>query len=255
MRAKSSFTWRDGVFLTFIGIVFMAGVVMPSLRRCREIDLQTVCGTRLKGLGTAMGVYAFSYSGAWPSIGSAESYDGPADPQASLEELVATGGICNLQHYWLIIHEGHCGVEQFSCPSDDEYQKGYRQDPQTGYGFWSWTNSSYAFQPGTRHERNKAYPSHDAMDPNVVLAGDKWTPGAGGKSLNHPRDGGNSLRMDYSVRFESWLRDAEGKYHGAFGWKGNDVYYLDIDPAGRPAERSRQGLPQHVNDSYLYWRE
>lgn len=254
--------YRGMTLVELILVVVVLGVLLTvalvrigGKKGSRRLARQAVCGTRLRGLGTAMGVYAMNYNNAWPSIGSAERYDADPEVYATMDELTEGNADCGLQHYWPLVKEGHCGAEQFSCPGDDSYRKPVYEDVERRIGFDSWSATSYALQPATRHESNRAYPGAEDMDGAVVLAGDKWAPGAQGKTLNHPEDGGNFLRFNYSVTFERFAKDQQGIDRPTFGWEDNDVFHLDVDPNGRPRPRSRQGLPQHVNDSFLYWRE
>ena len=84
---------------------------------------------------------------------------------------------------------------------------------------------------------------------NVIIAGDKLAQLNNFDTVNsdnHPKDGGNMLRLDSSV---FWNRDETN----LIGLLDNHVYSVDIDANGN--DKSPGGtMPLHAKDTYLYWK-
>lgn len=252
--------------LALVGQLAMVSILLPALFNAREMAKQTVCGTNLKGLGTSMAMYAADNMDEYPALvnedGSwAQRWDAPParGRQDEFDTWRADNAGCNLQHYWLLVHLGMCGEKMFSCPSDEDYVKP-EHSSGSALGFGSWRNSSFAFQPATRQDRNAAFPNRPGQDGAVIIAGDKLTDrdaAVGGdkahRTDNHPGDGGNFLSMNASVSFE------RSPVHG-FGWKENNVFTIDVDGNGELTHMPGEGggafpagdeFPDHVNDSVL----
>ena len=54
-------------FVTLPILALLMGILMPALARTRQIAFRMVCGTNLKGLGTAMLIYANDYDEKYPT--------------------------------------------------------------------------------------------------------------------------------------------------------------------------------------------
>ena len=129
------------------------------------------------------------------------------------------------------------------------------------WGFSSWNNSSYAFQPFTGHPENAGRPGTMWQDSSTVIAADRQVPRqALDGNLNHP-DGVNVLRNDQTVIFQEYEEEDRSNH---LGWtddrQRNNIYAKDVSAQGVVqtidekdlAKRAGQ-LPDHVNDSVLYW--
>ncbi|MHC4773459.1 MAG: hypothetical protein ACYS8S_07820, partial [Planctomycetota bacterium] len=57
-----------GVIVTIIVIVFLLAIIMPTLGNVKCRAQRVVCATNLKGLGTAMVVYANDYDDAYAQL-------------------------------------------------------------------------------------------------------------------------------------------------------------------------------------------
>jgi hypothetical protein len=114
---------------------------------------------------------------------------------------------------WLLIETGGVGLGQFQCPSDERHQ----ERSEDGFGFEDWYNSSYAIAP-----ISKAYPMmfHSSMaDPGMVIMGDRPRAGRLQAGSDNHESGGNFLTNNGAVRWEE---------ANDFGFKGNNVYRLDL---------------------------
>ncbi|MFP4434624.1 MAG: type II secretion system protein [Phycisphaerae bacterium] len=250
-------------------IALLVSILLPSLTRARELAKQAICGTRLKGIGSALALYQNQYSDNFPVLATRDTDDKieysssfGADPRKqsgstkkeALEDLWANESDCNAQHVYLLIAHGFCGADQFECPSDSQYQT--PDNDGTEVGFNSWYEISYAFQPFTHHSDNKAYPGQTGQDGAVVIAGDKQD-GKEAWTINHNEYGGNFLSINQSVAFRK-------DEFNLVGWNKNNVFLQDVSSEGTvsndPEDIDEVGdlsgsveLPDHINDSVLIW--
>jgi competence protein ComGC len=252
-------------------IALLVSILLPSLTRARELAKQAVCRTRLKGLGTSLGIYQNENDDKFPvlaevdedtqevtyssSVASDPSMQDGSTKQDALDSFWDSESDCNIQPMYLLIAHGHCGADQFQCPSDTDYIE--PKNNATEIGFSDWKNVSYAFQPFTHHEDNKAYPGLTGMDGAVVIAGDKPTE-EGTWTKNHNEYGGSFLSYNQSVAFH----DDE---FNMVGWNRNYVYGKDVSSDGeldtdaddvdsKDDISKNNSLPDYVNDTVLIWK-
>ena len=257
--------------LVVIAIIsLLVAILIPTLQKAKESANQALCGTRLKGIGTALSIYGNQYGDSFPMLAGRDADgklqysstwdDDPVTHEAESRSEAITAfwnneADCNLQPLYLLVAHGFCGGDQFGCPSDSQFQAVANNSREIGFS--SWSNVSYAFQPFTHHEDNKAYPGQTGQDGSVVIAGDKqegkktWT-------INHNTYGGNVLSINQAVAFHR-------NEFNLVGWNRNNVYVrdvgsdgrLDYDPDGVTAIEDVEGgvaLPDHMNDSVLLWK-
>ena len=257
MQKKKGFTLIELLVVIAI-IALLVSILLPSLARARELAKQAVCRTRVKGITTALNLYGNSYNDAWCSLGSVgnndslSNYTDDVDTTAwDDEDAYRSGGkSTNLQHYWLLVDEGYCSVDQFGCPSDDAFAPKVDAD-KFGFAVENSTSvaSSYAMQIASRGGRNAAPPGAGGQDGSVIIIGDR--PAQNNKTMtnNHAEDGG-SYGTHSSVQFIKWEKDGNN-YESTFGWNDNDVYEADLEADGDVGNPDNGELPVHVNDSCL----
>lgn len=250
--------------VAMVGQVAITFVVLNGLTAGRNTAKMAICGTRLKGVGSALSLYAEDNNDSFPALvprdadgqlRPVEKFD--ADPkkvvadtkEAAMAELWQSQSDSSLQSFWLLIGHGYCGDDQFQCPMDDEYRSpggrcvylnageeaAHQEFDETDAnaadgrhvaGFDSWYNSSYAFQPTTPHEANAFRPHTRGSAGEMVVAGDRQTGDhAGQPPSSHYPGGGYFLRLNQSVDF---IRTELN----LVGWKANNVYLRDIQSDG-----------------------
>jgi hypothetical protein len=251
-----------GVLLvTLAGVALVAQLghaqYIEGLMRSRELARQAQCATRLKQIGTALMLYQNENNDDYPRIANPSrkwptSYTADPRRHRTEEAFYANEHSCNLQPMWLLVAGEIVTPDIFQCPSDKSYKAPPKGD---GWGFDSWNNTSYAFQPFTPHEDNRAWPNQSGQGGSVVVAADKQTTaGALKGNLNH-KEGASVMQLNTAVAF----RKGEANAHG---WKDNNIYVKDVSADGDVqtideedlAKRAGQ-LPDHINDSVLFWKE
>jgi prepilin-type processing-associated H-X9-DG protein len=109
--------------LVIIAIIAMLlAILMPARSRVKYIPLRVVCGTHLKGLGTAMIVYANDYDDCFPQLPGTGpwskelgfSYDNPAPDftgaHADTPRTITSS-------WFLLVREADISLKSFVCPS------------------------------------------------------------------------------------------------------------------------------------------
>jgi prepilin-type N-terminal cleavage/methylation domain-containing protein len=270
MQRKKGFTLIELLVVIAI-IALLVSILLPSLARARELAKQAVCATRLKGLGTAMAVYAANYNDDYPSLGEAasggsyDSYDKACNAYQNKAGFYNNEAQSNTSHYYLLVLDGHCSRDQFGCPSDSDFATDV-DDPNNSYGFDAPDNqypSSYALQPATSDPNNAARVGRGGQDGGVVIAGDRSVTNNDGsipnqdseKTANHPEDGGNYLTYNSSVSFQRFEEGSNDRWKATFGYDRNYVYHEDFEKQDDGEWKSQQGpsldLPEYSNDSVL----
>ena len=256
-------------------IALLVSILVPSLTRAREQARQAICGGNLNGIGKATAMYRGDNSDRYPVLATRDADDkieysslfaSSPDRQSgstkkeALDDLWANESDCNIQHVYLLIAHNYCGSNMFECPSDSQYEE--VDNSGTEVGFNTWNNVSYAFQPFTHHEDNKAYPGLTGQDGAVVIAGDKQKGKVDGKAapwtINHNTYGGNFLSINNSVAFRK-------NEFNLVGWNKNNVFLQDVtsegtidgyDPEDVKTVDDVKGsveLPDYINDTVLIW--
>lgn len=89
--------------MVVIGPALAIAILLPSLGKAKEMTNRTICGTNLKGQGTAFALYAASYGDKLPNLaGGPNLNDLGAD---NLSALMGVGGVAGIS------------PKIFSCPS------------------------------------------------------------------------------------------------------------------------------------------
>lgn len=122
---KKGFTLIE--LLVVIAIIAMLlAILMPALSKVKKIAQRVVCGTNLKGLGTAQTVYAHDYDGRWtvqggrtrPNLGNTFSlWD---DPQNNVRwnDPALTGFTISVgTSLYLLVREADVSPKSFICPA------------------------------------------------------------------------------------------------------------------------------------------
>lgn len=126
MRKKKGFTLIE--LLVVIAIIAMLlAILMPALGKVKKLAMRLVCGTNVKGLGTAMNVYAFDYDDEFPKQGktgdvtwsdTTPGYRIPNKPWDAATEVTIGASL------YMLVREADVSPKSFVCPAsgDQEYK-------------------------------------------------------------------------------------------------------------------------------------
>jgi prepilin-type N-terminal cleavage/methylation domain-containing protein len=122
---KRGFTLIE--LLVVIAIIAMLlAILMPALNKVKKIAQRVVCGTNLKGLGTAQTVYANDYDDEYTVQGQGGPHnwvegvtDGVSFQNTSLNWKTAQNITIGASLY-LLVREADVSPKSFVCPSSDQ---------------------------------------------------------------------------------------------------------------------------------------
>ena len=115
---KKGFTLIE--LLVVIAIIAM---LLPALNKVKKIAQRVVCGTNLKGLGTAQMVYANDYEDAFVVQGGNGAHtwgDGTGGWQSTVKNWSTSGTITIGASLYLLVREADVSPKSFVCPSGSE---------------------------------------------------------------------------------------------------------------------------------------
>ncbi|HDR05510.1 MAG TPA: type II secretion system protein [Candidatus Marinimicrobia bacterium] len=155
---KKGFTLIE--LLVVIAIIAMLlAILMPALSKVKKIAQRVVCGTNLKGLGTAQTVYAHDYDGRytvqggrtnpnWVNQMAATAWYAPTLPwnDDSVAPNISIG-----TSLYLLVREADVSPKSFICPAGGENEfDGRNPDNRDLVQLWDfglepWNRISYAY--------------------------------------------------------------------------------------------------------------
>jgi len=126
---KKGFTLVELLVVIAI-IALLMSILMPSLSRVRQMANQVVCGTNLKGIGSAMMLYAGDFDNKYPRAAGDDSEWGidlpSSDADATNMEAAYGVGPGNADQiaptitasFYLLVRHDYTSADQFLCKSD-----------------------------------------------------------------------------------------------------------------------------------------
>ncbi|MBE0534608.1 MAG: hypothetical protein IH624_02985 [Phycisphaerae bacterium] len=179
-RPCGGFTvWELICILGVIALLF--ALLMPSLSKVKRISTRVVCGTNLKGLGTAMMVYANDYEDRYPELPGVgpwakhlgfdyciERVDfGPGGDQADVGRTVTAS-------WYLLVREADVSPKSFVCPEAPQEPFGgrylvYNRDIVS---MWDFGNDPYRHVSYAMHLPYGRFPAKGNRGAAFAVAGD-----------------------------------------------------------------------------------
>ncbi len=120
---KKGFTLIELLVVIAIIAMLMA-ILMPALSKVKKIAMRVVCGTNLKGLGTAQTVYANDYNDSYvvQGQGGAHTWDDftaqwniPTKDWKNTPAAISIGA-----SFYLLVREADVSPKSFVCPASDQ---------------------------------------------------------------------------------------------------------------------------------------
>ncbi len=124
MENRKGLTLVEVIVVFFIILFILFLTAMPQLGKVKPIAQRVVCGTNLKGLGTAIVVYANDYDGAYPELPGKGAWSkelgfdysmmrpdfGPGGAQQLAGRTISAS-------WYLLVRQADVSPKSFVCPS------------------------------------------------------------------------------------------------------------------------------------------
>lgn len=179
MGERNGFTLIELVVVILIVVVLLA-ILMPPLGKVKPIAQRVVCGTNLKGLGTAQGVYANDYDGAYPQLPGKgawskrlgfDYYHAKADFSEGGAEEYNSRTITS--SWYLLVREADMWQKSFVCPSSSQVPfEGENPENVDIVELWDFGADPYKHVSYSMHNPYGKYPAHDELSGAFAVAAD-----------------------------------------------------------------------------------
>ncbi len=283
MEKQSKLT-LTGLIVVIVIISFVFLILMPVLEAVKRIASKVVCPTNLKGLGTAMFVYANDYDDNYPQLpgkgpwskelGFPYYLEKPdfEDAQANTPRTISAS-------WYLLVREADVAPKSFVCPhSDQEVFDGRSPENKNivelwDFGYDPYQHVSYAYQnpygqfpPDATHSASFAVavdmspwfnqgsivlPGNEGQWPQIITTNDESTWQLGNAEF-HNRMGQNVLFADGHTTWE---------YSPNVGIDNDNIYTFwsvednpseqDVQGGTAPTGRSAENDAKSQEDSFL----
>ena len=113
-----------GFIVIFLTVIFLMAIIMPQFGRVKQIAQRVVCGTNLKGLGTAMTLYSNHYDGDFVRLGKGfwSKNLGYSYADADFNPYDFEGSSTISSSLYLLVRETDVSPKSFVCPSSDQME-------------------------------------------------------------------------------------------------------------------------------------
>jgi len=273
---------RKGITLTELLVLIvvttlLVGVLTPGLNRSRQMAVRLLCATNLRGIGSAMAMYARDNEHEYPLAGGPGAIWGSHGVImmffAEDEEDAFQGGFATITScFYLMVKYGIIGPKQVVCKGDEGIRvykptDAFMPPPKTLSGAWDfgggrmvWPGDcvSYSYHmPLNIDDETPGFPISAASredspvcaDRNPFLDKNVFDPHVGDNSRSHQGKGQNVLYKGGHVNFEETPR--VGLNEDNIWTYGGDPDFGGGDPNGTPPTHAGDGVPVGVNDAYL----
>jgi prepilin-type N-terminal cleavage/methylation domain-containing protein/prepilin-type processing-associated H-X9-DG protein len=231
MKRKKGFTLIE--LLVVIAIIAMLlAILMPALSKVKKIAMRVICGTNLKGLGTAQTVYASENEDEYTVQGQGGQHSWGANPDDITSDWQIPAKIWTTPNQnitigaslYLLVREADVSPGSFVCPSGNEKEfDGKNPDNFDLVELWDFGSYTYG---GTGPQNCVSYSYHQPY-----VAGGTGT--STGSKSRYAADGTRSssfaVMADQNPWFDNLTRGAgNGQNYKDMVWKlGNDAATVD----------------------------
>ncbi len=250
MKNRKALTLLDVVVAIVIIIVLLA-ILMPLFNRVENHPPGQVCGVNLKGLGTAMIVYANDYDDNFPELPG----EGPWAKELGVDYYSLSGpraeaGRTISASWYLLVREADVSPKSFVCPSSSQAAfDGGNPNNLDITELWDFGADPYKHVSYSMHNPYGKFPADGTRSAAFAVAGDMspWfldgdivAPGKNG-------EGPQLIGDDWSGRSvkKAQIQAANSSYHGH---EGQNVVYGD----GHNAFEKRSNVGVRHDGIYTY---
>ncbi|MBW8017461.1 MAG: type II secretion system protein [Planctomycetes bacterium] len=144
---KKGFTLIE--LLVVIAIIAMLlAILMPALGKVKRIAMRLVCGTNLRGMGTAVNVYAFDYRdeypiqggpgiNTWSTTGAMGGWANPSKDWSGDDAVTVSSSL------FMLVREADVGVKSFVCQASNQ-QPFVNMTPSDVVELWDFGSAGHA---------------------------------------------------------------------------------------------------------------
>jgi competence protein ComGC len=258
MKNRRGLTLIETIVIIVI-ILFLLAIFMPPLGKVKPIAQRVICGTNLKGIGTALSVYADDYDGSYPQLPGNGSWSKelgfdyylkepdfkPGGPQYNSTRTITAS-------WYLLVKYADVAPKSFVCPSSlQEEFDGINPNnidivELWDFGFEPHKSVSYAIQNPYGN-----FPAHKKLPAILVIAADMNPWFYNGDPIS-PGKYGQSPQM-IKLTDESTWRLGISRNHQKEGQlaEGHNVLYAD----GRSTWEIRPDVGINNDNIFTFWSE
>jgi prepilin-type N-terminal cleavage/methylation domain-containing protein len=180
MNKRKGITLIELIVAMVIITFFLAFIVLPQLGRVRKVPLRVICGTNLKGLGTAMTVYANDYDDNYPQLSGTGPWSKELDFAYDLEKpdfkpggAQSNTGRTITASWYLLVREADVSPKSFVCP-ESKIEEFNGQNPQNKdiVDLWDFGPNPHKHVSYSMHNPYGQYPSSGRCSANFAVVAD-----------------------------------------------------------------------------------
>lgn len=251
---KSSKLTLVGLIVVAVTLSFMVLLAIAGLKLVKKIAVHVVCGTNLKGLGTACTVYANDYDDKYPQLPGTGPWAGDLGFPYFLEQPDFQGkqsnAIRNITASWyLLVRQADVSPKNFICPySEMQVFDGTNPENRELRGLWDFGYDPYAHVSYSYHQPYGKYPPEGSRSAAFAIAADMSPWFAGGAFVlpgAEPHKKENRPRIITLTDESSW-KLGTGRYHQRVG---QNVLYAD----GHTSWETQPNVGVKNDNIYTFW--
>lgn len=251
-------------------IALLMGILMPALAQVRRLANRMICGTNLRGIGTAMVTYAndndeeFPRAGGrnakWETSGSIAKWDvDPANTSNNTPEKDAFGAsnptATMTSNFFLLIKYVDCTPKQFVCKGDGA--KKFSLNEVVGNSTADVDDMTDAWDFGGDSTETESMPGEYVSYSYQMPFSNTGGGSAGGMGVNASSNPGSPVCADRNPFLDKNALNVYVDQNGGAvdseeedpKWQDNDVY--DPDKVWNSAAHSREGQNVVYVDSHV----
>ncbi|MDH4203019.1 MAG: hypothetical protein OEV87_09000 [Phycisphaerae bacterium] len=181
MQKESRLT-RVGLTVLICTILLIIAISYLAFQKIRNEACRLVCSVNLKGLGTAMTVYANDYYGNYPLLPGRGPWSKQLGFAYDLEKPDFNGELSNSPRtitacWYLLVRQADVSPKSFVCPQSD--QKEFRGENIKNLDvteLWDFGNDSYQHVSYAIHNPFSKYPVTDNLKNNMFAIAADMSP-------------------------------------------------------------------------------
>jgi prepilin-type processing-associated H-X9-DG protein len=254
-------TMERNARLTLVGLGTVAGLILfvillaiPALNLVKKIAIKNVCGTNLKGLGTAMTVYANDYDDMYPQLPGT----GPWSEDLGFPFFLDRPDFSNAQSntlrnisasLYLLVRYADVAPSSFVCPySEMQPFDGINPTQKKIIELWDFGYDPYAHVSYAYHNPYGKYPPDGTLSAAFAVMADMspWLRDGNFVMPGSESDQQVNRPAIITVTDKTTWKTGTGRYHDG---QGQNVLYAD----GHTSWETQPNVGVKNDNIYTYW--